>query len=1052
MKKFSIKSLLVLVLVLVLVLSIGLVACNKKKNNDQPSGGGGGQVTPPSGGDDDGSIDKDSFFGNMWELANDIGGEAITASDNVGLSLDLSVAMRQVKAGAVEEENFNVGIALDIVLDRNSKDNANKPLSTNSAVKARIYNGATGETWLAVYYFLADPTNVYFDLNFASNIDFLKEHEMLQKRYYKVNFDTDGNLNGSYAASVADFINNHKFGADPTVANSGFSIADIVDAVVSGTGPDWSLNTLIENIAGIFDLDLKEISKKVGSFLPGMYDEVTDTIHIENALSSSIVKSLLGEPTTTEKDGGKEYAVTLNIGRVLSLASDMLSGLPSIVTTILNENTEFTIKYGEKDNKINGFALVLGLAGLKDPKTNIYPQFELAIRNLELRKVANTAAATKERVGFVASNWANADTLNVNKMLNCEATIEVEHYDKGVMTPYRVTMYSDIDIINVIEKAIKMSKAEDGAERARLLGEIDAELGLKVEEIDAQGALVPGAAIPFQLLASCAHGELSAVVGEKTYIIDVADIVENWDELFGAFEMAEVADDDDEGGFDISGIMAALDIITETVKINGEELSLDALKAIFIDEDGEFKENWHEFLLDANFTKALCNELAEAFGGVNANEVSVNIQKQAHAIQARAEYLNDAGYDAQGAPVKAPYFVNIEAEWSFEDNSLSLELAFNMWDEDAENIVTYVCTYEGSLEFEEITDGKLLKSGEATLALTRQYRGDNSLPESVFVATLNGEINYNNAKDSITDANILLVVSKAGLDVADPVEYFRIAGDLVVSGTGKVLVVFTDDGYEYTSTDGVVVDTTITESLLQWIGQLDVEDEDGNDVQIKDYIIPVEVVEKLQKFNLAEDDDIVAEESVLTVGELLGRFNVHLDGRNIIRAHYEKYLVPANDSIYDEEYEQELFSIGLNESESVTMHLSFEFHRDLLNVLYVKCVYDLGEGETGLAVRLNTWTTEAGGDYAGTVVPPARRDQAGALLEGVNLIDSDNVLSIIAGLMGFEEPEGGQVDPEGGAVRPGGGEGGQVDPEGGATRPGGGEGGQVDPEGGASRP
>lgn len=1005
MKKFSIKSLLVLVLVLVLVLSIVLVSCNKKKNEDPQPGGGGGSVTPdPDPQPGEGEIDKDSYFGNMWELANDIGGEAITANDNVALSLDLSVAMRQLKAGKVEAENFNIGIKLDLVLDRTTKEGTT-PKATNSAVRALIYNASTGETWCAVYYFLSDPSFLYFDLNGAQNVEFLSE--IVKDRFYKVAFVTDGNNNASYAGSVADFINNHKFAEKEGVADSGFTIADIVNAVVRGTGADWTLNTLIENIAGIFNLDLKGIAKSVGSLLPGIYDEATNSVHIENALSSSIVKSLLGEPTTTVgQDGRKEYAVSLNVGRILSLASDMLKDLPAMAKLILNENTEFGIKYGEKDGKLDGFALSLGLKGMIDAKTNLYPQVELSINNLELRKVANTAAAAKAKVGFEANNWADATTIDLNTLCQGWASIEVELYKNstdGEMTPYRVTAYSDIDIIDTIIKIVKMVKAEDNATRAELLKNTHFEIGVKAEELDAEGELVPGAKIPFQALLSAPKGEASIVFGEKTYVLDIYDIVKNLDSIIAEFSGSEeVADNTDgldesndnadssaDGGvFDIlQGIMDAFNIIKETVKINGAELSLDAVKGIFFDENGELKENWHEFTLDANFTKKICDDICAKFGATNDNEVSVDIQKTANKVTADAKYLNDAGVDGQGKAVKDQYFVHIECSWNLEENSLSFELEFNMWDEDAAKKVTYDCKYEGALVFDEFEATeeepayKLLKSGNAKLELTRQYDEENSIPESIFVAKLTGAINYNAAKDSITGASIDLVVKKDSAETTEP--YFTVNGVLTVSGTGKVLVKFTDDGYEYEATDGVIVDTRITETLLKWIGQLDV-DQDGTEVQIKDYKLPESVLSILKSAGLVPED---VEE--LNIGQLLGACNIKLDAANVIDAHYEK-------SVLENVGEIERFTLGLNETDEKTMHLSFEFRRTAEGTpTYVKCVYNLGEGDNGLAVRLDSFDHEFF-----TAVPADKKvaavDRTG---ENVNLLNSENCVETINSLM-----------------------------------------------------
>lgn len=1002
MKKFSIKSLLVLVLVLVLVLSIVLVSCNKKKNEDPQPGGGGGSVTPdPDPQPGEGEIDKDSYFGNMWELANDIGGEAITANDNVALSLDLSVAMRQLKAGKVEAENFNIGIKLDLVLDRTTKEGTT-PKATNSAVRALIYNASTGETWCAVYYFLSDPNFLYIDLNGAQNVEFLSG--IVKDRFYKVAFVTDGNNNASYAGSVADFINNHKFAEKEGVADSGFTIADIVNAVVRGTGADWTLNTLIENIAGIFNLDLKGIAKSVGSLLPGIYDEATNSVHIENALSSSIVKSLLGEPTTTVgQDGRKEYAVSLNVGRILSLASDMLKDLPAMVKLILNENTEFGIKYGEKDGKLDGFALSLGLKGMIDAKTNLYPQVELSINNLELRKVANTAAEAKAKVGFEANNWADATTIDLNTLCQGVATIEVELYKNsthGEMTPYRVTAYSDIDIIDTIVKIVKMTNEDKTwAERVAILKDMHFEIGMKAEEIDENGALVPDAEIPFQILLSAPKAEASIVIGEKSYIIDIASILASFDTPQGQDDSQGSVD---EGGTSspaptgntsadamsiIQGIMDAFNIIKETVKINGAELSLDAVKAIFFDENGELKENWHEFTLDANFTKKICDDICAKFGATNDNEVSVNIQKTAKGCTARAEYLNNAGKDATGKDVMDNYFVEITSSWDFDQNKFAIELKFDMWDKNANDgkgaKVTYDCKYEGALVFDEFEATeeepayKLLKSGQATLSLTRQYAGATAA-ESVFVAKLTGAINYNAAKDSITNASIDLVVKKDSAETTEP--YFTVNGALTVSGTGKVLVKFVEGRPQYTATDGVIVDTRVTETLLKWIGQLDV-DQDGTEVQIKNYKLPANILAALKKAGLVED-----EVTELNIGQLLGACNINAEAANVISTHYEKHVL-AND------VEQELFTIGLNETETKTMHLGFEFRRNAEGTpTYVKCVYNLGEGDTGLAIKFDTLKF-------GKEIVAANRVNAAPRGENANVIDGSNFMQVIGEIM-----------------------------------------------------
>ena len=1027
MKKFNAKSLLVLVLVFVLVLSIGLVACNKKSNGGDTPAPGPGPAPGPAPTDE---ITVETFFPNMWGISQSIGGEAISASDNVALSLDLSVALRQLKNKRVQDTTFNIGIKLDVIYDRTSRNEAGAPVATNSAVRALLYDGETGETWCAVYYFLDEPNYLYFDLNFAKNIDFLSEGDILQDRYYKVAFATDHNDNKSYAGSVGDFVQNHKFGEKRNdageVTNEGFTIADVITALVKDTGDNWDLNKLIVNITGLFGLDLGEILEAVGNFLPGAYDESDGSIHIDEALASTTVQGFLN-PVTTETDPKdatrKIYSTSFNetFGGLLNVALGAIPGLPDFLKTAL-KGAEIGISYGQKGDDIAGFALSVGLKALKDGDTGIYPGLELAINDLSLRKVANTKDAVRSKVAFDSRNWKAQPDLDVNTMLNAKATMEVEIYNHSA-TPknYLVTAYSDIDPIDVIIGIVKAVKAETPEARVAAFRAIHSEAGLMAEELNADGTVkkVDGASvIPFQILASCPAGELSAVIGDKTYVIDGADLLANLEaiqEIFtgGGKTAGDEDDDEDEGGFDIQAILDAITLITENVTINGEELSLDSLKAAFLDENGKLKEDWHEFLLHAEFDEDTCDALCALFGGKNDNEVEVLIDKQEAELHLRAEYKNDdhnadgtVKTDAKGNKVMraAKYHADFVAKWNLELRTLELKLDFDMWDEDAKKDVTYVCTYEGNLNIQN----QLLINGGAKLRLTRKYVGDEAA-SPVFEATLTGEINYTEAKDSITDANIALIVSN-GLEEADSdyQKFFSISGTLEKSGDGKLLVKFTDDGLKYVVEGNVVVETFWRESLVEFICGLEIEGTEIRAIELPEPLINL--------FKLPDD---------ATIGDLLGGCHVYASEENVINTRYER-TVNATTHV-----ETEKFSIGLNEyvwmdgtkeyahakdgDNDVVFHLAYEisrkpagendyFVKDGFAITYVKVVANDGTGDTGIGLKLDTFDFEHNGScylrydengnfLGGLVKAPSR--------EGANVIDHTTLPNVLESIMGF---------------------------------------------------
>ena len=155
MKKLSIRSLLIVVLALVLVFS--LVACGNKDDNKggNTGGGGGGQTTPTKD-----TTNVKNYFNTLWEKSTGIGEEAIGATDDLKVSLGLTVKLDFVDSmdGSVQD-SVDVGILLDLVLDRSS----GKDKSTNTAIKAKIYDPSAKENWFTAYYFFNDVNNVYID-------------------------------------------------------------------------------------------------------------------------------------------------------------------------------------------------------------------------------------------------------------------------------------------------------------------------------------------------------------------------------------------------------------------------------------------------------------------------------------------------------------------------------------------------------------------------------------------------------------------------------------------------------------------------------------------------------------------------------------------------------------------------------------------------------------------------------------------------------------------------------------------------------------------------
>ena len=108
MKKLSIRSLLIVILALVLVFS--LVACGDK-GDDKPT------PTPkPDNQDKKDTTNVKAFFNTLWEQSTGIGEEEIAATDDLKVSLGLTVKLDFVdsKDGTVQD-SVDVGILLGVV-------------------------------------------------------------------------------------------------------------------------------------------------------------------------------------------------------------------------------------------------------------------------------------------------------------------------------------------------------------------------------------------------------------------------------------------------------------------------------------------------------------------------------------------------------------------------------------------------------------------------------------------------------------------------------------------------------------------------------------------------------------------------------------------------------------------------------------------------------------------------------------------------------------------------------------------------------------------------
>lgn len=374
MKKISIRSLLIVVLALVLVFS--LVACGDKDKG----GNNGGNNTPPTPPDTTANVKN--YFNTLWEKSTGIGGEKIGEKDDLKVSLGLTVKLDFVdsKDGTVQD-TVDIGILLDLVLDRSSgKDN-----STNTAIKAKIYDPSNGENWFTAYYFFNEVDKLY--------IDYAGQHVQIPFSY----------LNDTYNKNFYNFVFNDKIIKDKVddkgqVTKEGKTLAQIITALTKNMGSSWDLNVLIGDVMKVFDVDVAKFKDTISGVLSGVgisADEAFDAqgnLNIKGILTNDIIAGFFVNDETKTVTKGDVTTYTTKLGsEVLDLVSSALGGsLPAGLTDLLNE-LELFLEFTTKNDAIDSFTIKAGIHALECENAagkDVYPVVAITITDLDFAKAS----------------------------------------------------------------------------------------------------------------------------------------------------------------------------------------------------------------------------------------------------------------------------------------------------------------------------------------------------------------------------------------------------------------------------------------------------------------------------------------------------------------------------------------------------------------------------------------------------------------------------------------------------------------------------------------
>lgn len=416
MKKLSIRSLLIVVLALVLVFS--LVACGDKDKG----GNNGGNNTPPPPPDTTANVKN--YFNTLWEKSTGIGGEKIGETDDLKVSLGLTVALDFADGNGSVKDSIDLGILLDVVLDRSSGTDK----STNTAIKAKFYDPTSGENWFSAYYFFNDVDNLY--------IDYAGQHVQIPFSY----------LNDTYNKNFYNFVFNDKVIKDKVddkgqVTKEGKTIAQIITALTKNMGSSWDLNVLIGDVLKVFDIDIESAKGTISGVLEALGIKADDAfdaqgnINIKNILTNNTVAEFfVNDETTTTTENGVTTYVTKLAPSVLDMLSMIGGSLPESLKGLLDviDGLDLALEFTTKNDAIDSFTIRAGLPAIEGENANVvdvHPVVAITITDLDFAKASK--GEIENSMATAKSNYTQDVVLDAEVAIDLKGiTLNALAFDK----------------------------------------------------------------------------------------------------------------------------------------------------------------------------------------------------------------------------------------------------------------------------------------------------------------------------------------------------------------------------------------------------------------------------------------------------------------------------------------------------------------------------------------------------------------------------------------------------------------------------------------------
>lgn len=401
-------------MVLALVLVFSLVACGDKDKG----GNNGGNNTPPTPPDTTANVKN--YFNTLWEKSTGIGGEKIGETDDLKVSLGLTVALDFADSNGSVKDSIDLGILLDVVLDRSSKDS-----STNTAIKAKFYDPTSGENWFSAYYFFNDVDNIY--------IDYAGQHVQIPFSY----------LNDTYNKNFYNFVFNDKVIKDKVddkgqVTKEGKTIAQIITALTENMGSSWDLNVLIGDVLKVFDIDIKSAKDTISGVLEMIGIKADDAfdaqgnINIKNILTNdTVAEFFVNDETTTTTENGVTTYVTKLAPSVLDMLSMLGGSLPEGLLDVIY-GLDLALEFTTKNDAIDSFTIRAGLPAIEGENANVvdvHPVVAITITDLDFAKASK--GEIENSMATAKSNYTQDVVLDAEVAIDLKGiTLNALAFDK----------------------------------------------------------------------------------------------------------------------------------------------------------------------------------------------------------------------------------------------------------------------------------------------------------------------------------------------------------------------------------------------------------------------------------------------------------------------------------------------------------------------------------------------------------------------------------------------------------------------------------------------